>query len=727
MVARRSLGGRLGDSDDEEARRELIMDNELEATYDRDPFTSWEAKWLCLVRPVRARETLTHWGILQIEVFRAQDLHIPKGYVLQSVPNAFVRVLVDDDGFDGNETQRQKSADPVWNSESPFMCKIYAPRSMVRLEVRDDSNAGRSTELLGFVDLCVGDLPMDKEVEGWLELRFAENLARTSNWRYRRHCRARESEYYTAAFGQDQAPQGEANGHTDDTTSDGASVASSQPAPTKVHKRMHRAKVRANSVFAGCCGNPTGGAGLKHNGGELLVKLKLRRDAAVGRFSSLFAVPIPPPPAKDFGIALIEEDQQKIDLQQVTDVGLYIKASLWDQTFNCLLNYVKYIVFWRNFLLSAVITIAFAVTCYYTYLFLAVVPGFLALAMIANAFAPIRNRMITNGSNAHLDDAGFVQVCSMKSTSEVQNFLQRVIRFKLYEAVPKVKDRSKLQVLASRCFRRGQPLKGLTFDRLRDHLRKVDWIEKSAETIRRDSNVLVQERLRGRVLDVLPAEEEGGPKRVLVELVSHEQNLDLMPPERKVFYFDEVVVQSVLPRIPIWSIPTQLATIYFRAQAVSYDVRSKLLPVVFFLRDIMIWRSWVKASIITVALMATSAAGIWLAVHVDQYKDPSHPVCTNAHASNHTVTHHEGKEEEEEVTLITVAWSIAVELDNLFVLVIGLCILLPNAPWFRFFSSLSKILFSGCPRKKAPQKWKFFRPRDANEQTEAAPDPPRQE
>mmetsp|Transcript_2126 Transcript_2126/g.2970 ORF Transcript_2126/g.2970 Transcript_2126/m.2970 type:complete len:98 (-) Transcript_2126:41-334(-) len=44
MVARRSLGGRVGESDDEESRRELIVDNELEATYDRDPFTSWEAK-----------------------------------------------------------------------------------------------------------------------------------------------------------------------------------------------------------------------------------------------------------------------------------------------------------------------------------------------------------------------------------------------------------------------------------------------------------------------------------------------------------------------------------------------------------------------------------------------------------------------------------------------------------------------------------------------------------
>jgi len=704
MVARRSLGGRVGESDDEESRRELIVDNELEATYDRDPFTSWEAKWLCLVRPVRARETLAHWGLLQIEVFRAQDLHIPKGYVLQTVPNAFVRVLVDDDGFDGNETARQKSADPVWASESPFQCKIYAPRSMIRLEVRDDSGRS-STELLGFVDFCAGDLPLGKEVQGWLELRFAENLSRTSHWRYRRHCRARESEYYTA-HGHEQSVEG--NGQSADTASEGPSVTSAPSQPPTKHKRMHKAKVRANSVFAGCCGNPQGGVGLKDNGGELLVKLLLKRAPSVGFFSSQFATPIPPPPAKDFGISLIEEDQQKIDLQQVTDVGMYIKASLWDQTFNCVLNYVKYIIFWRNFFVSAIITIAFAFTCYFTWLFLAVVPGFAALAMIFNAIAPIRTKMITNGSNAPLDDEGFMQVCAMKSTSEVQSFLQRVIRFKLFEAVPKVKDRSKLQILASRCFRQGKPLKGLTFDRLREHLRKVDWIEKSAETIRKDSNVLVREKLRGKVIDVLPPD-EGGSKRVLVELVSHEQNLDLVPPEKKVFNFDEVVVQTVLPRIPIWSIPTQLAMIYFRAQAVSYDVRSKLIPIVFYLRDIAIWRSWVKASIITLLLAATSAIGIWLAVHVDEYEDPS---CETT-----KTTEHSSSAEKEKAALITGAWSLVQELDNIFFLLVGLCILLPNAPWFRFFSSLGKILFSGCPRKQAPKKWKFYRPED-EQQTE---------
>eukprot|EP00971_Amphidinium_carterae_P269896 5354313-Amphidinium_carterae.1 len=32
-------------------------------------------------------------------------------------------------------------------------------------------------------------------------------------------------------------------------------------------------------------------------------------------------------------------------------------------------------------------------------------------------------------------------------------------------------------------------------------------------------------------------------------------------------------------------------------------------------------RSWVKASIITLLLAATSAIGIWLAVHVDEYED----------------------------------------------------------------------------------------------------------
>mmetsp|Transcript_33060 Transcript_33060/g.77319 ORF Transcript_33060/g.77319 Transcript_33060/m.77319 type:complete len:728 (-) Transcript_33060:188-2371(-) len=698
-------GGRLsgvpgGDTtDEEEARSGLIATDGLEAAYERDPFTSLDAKWLCLVRPMRARETLQPWGTLTLEVVRARDLQTPSSVMFQDEPNAFVRVLLDDEPFDNNETQRHKSRDPVWKSDEPFFLNVLSPRSMVRLEVYEHSH--RQPALIGFVEFCVEDVPMNREVAGWAELCFAETLQRTSTWRYARHCRLREDEFYIdeGSAGGATATNGRTPSVGSTATADSTAEKTATPAPSK-HKHTHRAKQRTGPLLGSCCG--TSSTGTRQNAGEILVKLNLGRQEGVGRFDSLFAVPIDAQFPKDFGVMYQEEDVQKIDAQQVYDTSMYIKVSLWDETMHCALNYVKYIIFWRNFLVSLIVTVAFIFTCWQTWLFLAVVPGMMGIALLLNAVPWVRNVTTITGANAPLNDEGFRHVCWLRSTSEVNVFLQRVISFKLFEAVPVVKDPKKLERLASRCFRGSRPAEGLTFDRLCHYLKnEVEWIQRSQDTIHKGSDVLVREHRRGKVLEMLPPAQEDGPRRVLVELAPHETQSGPVHSEKIPVPIDDVVAQRKLPGVPVALIPAQLLRLFTRAQMMSYDLRSKLLPVVFFVRDVVTWRKPCITVLLTVFLLGTCAFGTWLAIHsVGRVVDP----CTTT-----PTPEEESASEEAKAGVIAVIKDMAGNLDNAFVLLIGLAILIPNAPWFRFFWSIFRIFRSLCPHRMAPKKWKFFR------------------
>ena len=49
---------------------------------------------------------------------------------------------------------------------------------------------------IGFVEICLGDLPLNKEIVGWFELRHPDALRRTSGERYATHCQRREDQLH---------------------------------------------------------------------------------------------------------------------------------------------------------------------------------------------------------------------------------------------------------------------------------------------------------------------------------------------------------------------------------------------------------------------------------------------------------------------------------------------------------------------------------------------------
>merc|ERR1719221_2171262 len=58
------------------------------------------------------------------------------------------------------------------------------------------SVADKKSHSLGFVEVCVGDMPFDKEICGWLELRFPNNLQGTNLTRYEQHCKRRDDDVH---------------------------------------------------------------------------------------------------------------------------------------------------------------------------------------------------------------------------------------------------------------------------------------------------------------------------------------------------------------------------------------------------------------------------------------------------------------------------------------------------------------------------------------------------
>ncbi|CAK0803314.1 unnamed protein product [Prorocentrum cordatum] len=171
-------------------------------------------RWKCVSQPERAGFILGAHARLEVTLVEARGLVPSQGGGFLRHPHPFVRVLLDDTTV--HETPHVRaSRSPVWDDHCSV--DIVAGASMVRFAVNDmDSdkeenavdmlqmNAGeldvsdRKHAGLGFVEICVEDIPFDQELDGWLELRLAGNLQGNSRDRYLQHCGQREDALHKA-------------------------------------------------------------------------------------------------------------------------------------------------------------------------------------------------------------------------------------------------------------------------------------------------------------------------------------------------------------------------------------------------------------------------------------------------------------------------------------------------------------------------------------------------
>lgn len=161
----------------------------LQKVQTKDDFSS--KKFRCMTHPTRAFETLSPYAVLEVGVMTARDLTERESgfFNTDTTPDAFVQLILDDLELEKCTTPiARRKKEPLWM----YHCEVevLAPMSMLRFQVRDD----RATEKadIGFFDVCIGDIPYDKPIEGWCELRFQESLKNTSPERYANHCTVRE-------------------------------------------------------------------------------------------------------------------------------------------------------------------------------------------------------------------------------------------------------------------------------------------------------------------------------------------------------------------------------------------------------------------------------------------------------------------------------------------------------------------------------------------------------
>merc|ERR1719353_148175 len=150
----------------------------------------------CIFRPTRALETLDNWANLRVTIVKGRDL-LPSDLSLLAKPTSdpYVKVILDD-----SPTEVFKTETVVMNCDPEFhqTCSVplTCPNHYVRFRVMD-SDFGlmiNPHDEIGFVEICTFDLPVNRPVEGWFEVRFQENKQRTADLRYEAHCKRRDDE-----------------------------------------------------------------------------------------------------------------------------------------------------------------------------------------------------------------------------------------------------------------------------------------------------------------------------------------------------------------------------------------------------------------------------------------------------------------------------------------------------------------------------------------------------
>lgn len=626
--------------------------------FEKDAFSS--TRWRCLANPKRAYETLGPYATLSIDIVKGKDLiGADTSLVLTPTSDPFVEVELDDMLVYHTPTVNM-ALHPEWYHHGSI--DIVSAMSMVRLQVLD-KDIVKQNDKIGFVEFCVADIPFDAQVEGWMELRFQENLQRTSWHRYEAHCRARDDS--TVASGK----------------TSGDTVPKLQPAGDKGFPRATMKK-RNGSLFSSCveqaCATGGGGAnvitGFRYNAGEILVRLQLLRLTTVT--DGILALAVDPPRPEHHGSYVTTDIAPMLDAQGLVDDVSDIKRIMLDTCLRSVTFFMLYIVRWRCPPLTAAILALLLLWISSPMLGWCILPGLLALIMVLLSCGNFRLDLTTGGKNATLNQQGFDRVASWGQTYQMRDFVLKVA-----DGIgAKVESEAECRSFAAQCFRNRRP--ALSFAELERLIQKASWTTMGEVSgISRGSLVLVDGSYRARVVSSDP---EAGIVQVAYDDPQHHGPSSSgdppgLPP-------DAVDRARVSLRKTVVSVPTALVPDILESQLrkvppIVDQLKTHLCPAIQRASDIATWKDGSTSLSVTLLLASASALnGYVLLVHSET------PLCRE------------------------ILWLLARFINVL----LGLGVVyafVQSAPWFMSLCAVVRMLVRVVTiRRRAPDNWAFFKP-----------------
>jgi len=568
-----------------------------------------ENRWMCLTQPTSAVLCLGAVARLEVTIVKAKDLILNEGTgvaVRTEQPKPFVRVYLDDKEV-AESTRGKNTRNPDFN----YSCNIdvVAAKSMVRFQVYDKDieddgardlfkanmaevsvvDGKKQSSLqhsLGFVEVCLADMPFDEELIGWLELRFPSHLQGKNTSRYHQHCLSREDVLHKEMQEMLEAAPSSQVGHM---------------AFVQVSKKISRES--GTSGYGGMMKSVMGrarttrdeSADQQFNAGELFVRMKMVM-AAPSKYDVMFSYALDPPKLS-FNPVIQASSLPELDIQELFDDAMDIKFSVLDDFVFCFFSYVWYLLSWQNKFVSGLITLCLLLSCWSKALIHGCVFGIMAALLLMNCREGQRQQMTTSGLNAPLTQKGFLIVARWNSILQMQAFIYRVM---MHQGCQVLSERG-LHDFVARGFRDLlDPSRGfeeddtsLTLPDIVRVLKKMDWVAVNKKDVdeavlKERSMVRIQERRRATVSRVLPPEIGEDRTRFVVqydELDGTEEN------ETEVLYADQLNVRTVMPKIPKYMISGKIQeNIRKLAWQIDYGKHLAIIPALHTISDVMTWK-----------------------------------------------------------------------------------------------------------------------------------------
>eukprot|EP00441_Pelagodinium_beii_P037344 CAMPEP_0197648762 /NCGR_PEP_ID=MMETSP1338-20131121/27945_1 /TAXON_ID=43686 ORGANISM="Pelagodinium beii, Strain RCC1491" /NCGR_SAMPLE_ID=MMETSP1338 /ASSEMBLY_ACC=CAM_ASM_000754 /LENGTH=734 /DNA_ID=CAMNT_0043222815 /DNA_START=75 /DNA_END=2279 /DNA_ORIENTATION=- len=569
-------------------------------------------RWRCVEKPDRAYYTLGPYAQLQLELVEARNL-IPSstsGFdkYWQDEPDAFVKVLVDDTLKYQTKTVNNSRA-PKWSQDPPQKFDIIANKTMVRLHVYD-SDSSTNSELvdpLGFVEFCVGDMPFDQEIEGWLELRFPANLQGTNLERFAEHCERREESLGIAGKKhRDKKDKGdlETGGAAPEEERDVSKKVKTHVPSSLASRAMKQARImgsKAASVVTGQAVLPHEDDNVQYNAGEIHVKMKLVQVTQDPVMDSLYAHALTPSYCT-YATFVQEEVLPQLDLQELVDDVIDIKIKLLDDICFACYTFVMYILSWRSFVLSGTLLLAILSAAKSGMLAYGILHIWVAVCLLYLSKEDWRNELTTGGLNAPLNQEGYELVAAWDKTNEMFNFLMRIIQARLGEVL----SQQDLVHFAGTlvCEVGGKP--DVSYDEILKVLHDVWFLDLPHASKLHDAGdlVRVKERRRG---EIMKLEGPDGPNQK-VTVKFDEKDWDTGEDDMEgIFLKKEVFPRTDIPGIPRALVPKSVKALLATVQYQVNDVKEQVLPILSVLKAFFTWKYPLYMSAVIVFLIARAS------------------------------------------------------------------------------------------------------------------------
>eukprot|EP00931_Biecheleriopsis_adriatica_P076958 TRINITY_DN50616_c0_g1_i1.p1 TRINITY_DN50616_c0_g1~~TRINITY_DN50616_c0_g1_i1.p1 ORF type:complete len:654 (-),score=96.48 TRINITY_DN50616_c0_g1_i1:96-2057(-) len=614
---------------------------------DQEPFDG--NHWRCISDPPLAKVTLGGCAELTIRVEDTRNLLAWKRQERDfAIPvNPYLRLFIDD-----RPANDMVPVHPA-NLHYEHTCSILNLRSMIRLELIDDDVGD-----VGFIEISLGDISFDKLIRGWFELRFIEELEKTSVQRYEAHSQMRD-----------------------------------EVARTKKH--LYRREVyserlqEANGNMEICVPRPCCSAGylpdeLQHNAGELLIGLKLVQKSK----NSFFALALDPPPPQYFRRQdETLDDMPGLNLQGMTDDLFDIKIATVENLLVRCQCLFRYLLSWRSWPLSLgllLLAVCAGLNPWMSGVLLPLIPVTLLLLCSDD---DMRDEMTIGGRNAAFTEEGFKRVASLGSVESMTRYLHRLVEADLQG---KVVSQHRLVAIAARCFRHREPI--MSLQELRTLL---DEDTETCETkdLQAGQLVLVDATRRAVIQQLGNPDPRGHNASNLTVKYEDDGTIEQVVPGR-------AIVRLTVPRIPLWAIPNNIELQLVKTEQRIGELNQFLQVRLGVLAKIVAWKepfSIVSMSLV-IALVAFSMANALVVFGILEW-------IVEATGEQQAKWYHIAEE------LMQVLPGVIARLAYFLFMVSFTIFYIYNAPWFVMGRSMTSIVFHLLlDQRAAPKGWAFFRP-----------------